>query len=192
MGGRGSGNHYHWWREGKKTVVEDCQALDANRWTRDGVLRAGAQVAGSCHWTYRDGRECSIGYIMRAPPGAQPVLRLSYSWTHPGTGEKEPIEYVVRLTTTRPRFGGLRWWFVCPLLVNGQGCYRRVGRLYLPPGCRYFGCRHCHALTYTSCQQHDKRVDFLRRNPEVLERLAADLEGASVAQLGLLLKALKV
>jgi hypothetical protein len=66
-----------------------------------------------------------------------------------------------------------------------------VGKLYLPPHCRYFGCRHCHDLTYTSCQQHDKRVDFLRRNPEVLQSMATNLKGASVAQLGLLLKAMK-
>lgn len=49
----------------------------------------------------------------------------------------------VWLTATRPRFGGLRWWFVCPLVVKGRSCKRRVGKLYLPPHGRYFGCRHC-------------------------------------------------
>jgi hypothetical protein len=62
----------------------------------------------------------------------------------------------VELTTTRPRFGGLRWWFVCPLLVSGRPCRRRVGKLYLPPRARYFGCRHCYDLTYTSCQESRK------------------------------------
>jgi hypothetical protein len=31
-----------------------------------------------------------------------------------------------------------------------------VGELHLPPHGRYFGCRHCHDLTYTSCQESRK------------------------------------
>ena len=44
-------------------------------------------------------------------------------------------------------FGGERWWFTCPLKVNDVNCNRRVGKLYLPPGANYFGCRSCHELT---------------------------------------------
>jgi hypothetical protein len=80
----------------------------------------------------------------------------------------------VRIATTRPRFGGLRWWFICPLIVNGRRCNRRVGKLYLPPAARYFGCRHCHDLTYTSCQEHDKRIDALRRHPKLMDALLRD------------------
>src|SRR5262249_13469992 len=101
------------------------------------------------------------------------------------------FDYRVGLTTTRPRFGGLRWWFICPLVVNGYPCGRRVGKLYLPPGGRYSGCRHCCDLTYASCQQHDKRVDRLRKDPEALRRLLAeDPERASFTQLCLIIKAL--
>jgi hypothetical protein len=53
------------------------------------------------------------------------------------------------LEGTAQHFGGVRWWFLCPL----AGCGRRVAKLYLPPGGRYFGCRRCHRLTYTSCQE---------------------------------------
>ena len=28
-----------------------------------------------------------------------------------------------------------------------------MAKLHLPPGGRYFGCRHCHELTYTSSQE---------------------------------------
>jgi hypothetical protein len=31
-----------------------------------------------------------------------------------------------------------------------------VGKLYLPPGGSYYGCRHCHRLTYTSSQESGK------------------------------------
>jgi hypothetical protein len=68
----------------------------------------------------------------------------------------EALDYRLRLTATRPRYGGLRWWFVCPLVANGLPCGRRVGKLYLPPGGRYYGCRHCYRLTYTSCRESRK------------------------------------
>jgi hypothetical protein len=47
----------------------------------------------------------------------------------------------------------LRWWFVCPLILGGVPCGRRVGKLHLPPQGRYFGCRRCHGLTYASCRE---------------------------------------
>ncbi len=84
------------------------------------------------------------------------------------------MELPIRLETTPLHFGGHRWWGICPLVVNNVPCNRRVGKLYLPPGDRYFGCRHCHRLTYRSAQEHDKRVDALRRNPMVLNAIMAD------------------
>jgi hypothetical protein len=67
------------------------------------------------------------------------------------------------MTRARAQFGRLRWWFVCPLLVRGEACNRRVAKLYLPPSSRYFGCRHCYRLTYTSCQESHKYDGVYRR-----------------------------
>ena len=47
--------------------------------------------------------------------------------------------------------------------TGGRSCGRRVGKLYLPPGGRYYGCRYCHELTYTSCQESHKYGGLLRR-----------------------------
>ncbi len=85
-----------------------------------------------------------------------PAVQLSYSWVRSGRQEPEYAAYEVQLTTTPQRFGGVRWWFLCPLLVFGRPCDRRVGKLYLPGDGRYFGCRQCHELTYTSCQESHK------------------------------------
>jgi hypothetical protein len=118
-------------------------------------------------------------------------VRLWYSWVWTATQQEESANYSVQLATTRPRFGGLRWWFICPLVVNGRACGRRVGKLYLPPGGRYFGCRHCHELTYRSAQEHDKRVDDLRQNPEALLAFAEDPEALDWSRLMLALKAIR-
>jgi hypothetical protein len=162
MGGSGSGNYYHWWRPSKKTVAEACLSLDANRWMREGILRAGIQRSGSVQWSYRDGRQCSISFAVVTLERSSPLVHLSYKRTQNGTEETETLDYGVRLVTTRPRFGGLRWWFVCPLAINGRTCNRRVGKLYLPPRGRYFGCRHCYDLTYTTCQESRKHTRFYR------------------------------
>jgi hypothetical protein len=191
MGGSGSGNNYHWWRPAKKTTVEACLSIDANRWMREGILKAGIHLRGSWRWVYHSGRENTIGYEVNTLDQARPFVRLSYTLTRAATQEREALDYRVALTTTRPRFGGLRWWFVCPLVVKGRACGRRVGRLYLPPRSRYFGCRHCHELTYASAQTHDKRVDALRRNPELLAAIVESPGAAIDGRLILALKALR-
>jgi hypothetical protein len=44
------------------------------------------------------------------------------------------------MASSRPPFGGLRWWFVCPHLN------RRVRKLYLPLGGRHFWSRRAYEL----------------------------------------------
>ena len=189
MGGPGSGNHYHWWRPTKRTTVEQCRSLDAGRWMREDILKAGVRHAGGWCW-FRDAartqRTADISYEVNTSD-APPWLRLSYTFAASG----EAVDYRVPLVTTRPRFGGLRWWFVCPLVVGGRPCGRRAGKLYLPPGGRYFGCRRCHELTYESVQRHDARVDALRRNPDELCRMLDDPARLDAARLLLALKALR-
>lgn len=65
------------------------------------------------------------------------------------------------LTTTTPRFGGLRYWFLCPR------CGRRVGKLY---HVERWACRRCHNLAYQS--QHLSKHPILR-GFQLLERLDA-------------------
>jgi hypothetical protein len=50
-----------------------------------------------------------------------------------------------------------------------------VSKLYMPPGERYFLCRHCYGLAYSSSQEHDKRRDWLRHLD--YDTLAAMLHG---------------
>jgi hypothetical protein len=153
VGGPGSGNFNHKWRPPKKTTAEECLSLDASEWTCEGILRAGVRRAGIWHWIYPSGRECSIGYEMNTLDGADAWVRLDYSCRVPPPGPALPESYTVGLTTTRPPYAGLRWWFVCPLESDGRPCSRRVRKLYLPTDSTNFGCRHGHRLSYTSSQR---------------------------------------
>jgi len=156
MGGYGSGR---WGWHCKKTTVEKCLQLDTDRLNREGMLSWGLRWLGIWRWTYADGATCSISLEVNTTDQARPWVRLFYT----DKRKEQDVDYRVMLQTTRPHFGGWRWWFTCPLVVNGQSCGRRVRKLYLPPRGLYFGCRHCYDLTYTSCQESDKRVSALRR-----------------------------
>lgn len=67
----------------------------------------------------------------------------------------------IPIVTTRPHFGGERFWFKCE-------CGRRVAKLYLPLFQKEFCCRWCYNLTYRSAQTHHSGVNFLARHPAEL------------------------
>jgi hypothetical protein len=93
-----------------------------------------------------------------------------------GGGELEDVNEAVRILRAPCRFGGARPYFVCPGVVNGRACGRRVAKLYGPS--RYFLCRHCNRLAYTSQSEGD--LDrALRRANKIRQRLGGDTGMAS-------------
>jgi hypothetical protein len=116
-------------------------------------------------------------------------LSQGYTFTH----IQEWMVYTIRLQTTRPCFGGLRWWFTCPLLRLRESCNQRLSKLYLPPCGHYYSCRYCYDLTYQSTQEDDKRVDFYRQHPEAVMAALESLQNSRTdyAKVLLALKALR-
>jgi hypothetical protein len=80
-------------------------------------------------------------------------------------GIEREVSYTIEVVSDPCRFGGTRRYLRCPLVRGSEACGRRAGKLFLPPGGRYFGCRTCYNLTYQSVQQHDQRVDKISRLP---------------------------
>ncbi|MDP9375271.1 MAG: hypothetical protein M3Q65_23040 [Chloroflexota bacterium] len=160
MGGYGSGR---WGAHTKRAVVEECLVLDIDDLARRHVL-ARHQLWHRLGWhDAATGREtASLEVCATSDEGGRTALLLRYAEHRPG--RRDEVHEWVPLQATRPRFGGVRWWLTCPLAVGGRPCNRRVRKLYYPPGRRYFGCRHCHRLTYRSCQES-----------HVYDRLAAQL-----------------
>ena len=111
MGGLGSGN---WDRFGSKTLVEGCLYLDVNQFNREGWLQTGQW--SNLKWT----NGANIGVKTMAS-----AIELSYTISR--DGQSEQVHYQVALTWTQCNYGGKRPWFICP----GEGCGRRVGKLYL-------------------------------------------------------------
>jgi hypothetical protein len=74
-----------------------------------------------------------------------------------------PMNDRIRLVTTQLTYAGRRWWPPCAMGREDDGPPRRVGKLYLPSGGKYFGNRQAYGLTYASCQKSRKNDSLLRR-----------------------------
>jgi hypothetical protein len=149
MGGPRSGR---WRSHDKGITVEECLVLSMADLVRQQFVVPRGWTSGSLSWKRTGEAEpfATIGFEADISASCA-WMRLHY------TANGNPVDYRVRLTSTRPNFGGVRWWFVCPLVRADGGPPRRVAKLYLPPGQVYFGSREAHGLTYTSCQEsHDR------------------------------------
>ena len=165
MAGLGSG-----WRGSKKTTVEDSLCLSIAALVKKKGLVPGSWTRGTWQWSFEDSEpHARIGYEANLVDLGAAWLKLTY------TANGNPMDYSVRLGTTQPTYGGRRWWFLCPLARKDGGPPRRVAKLYLPPGGKYFGSRQTHGLAYTSCQESGKYDGLYRR-------LAADM-GMDVASI---------
>jgi hypothetical protein len=155
MGGLGSGRPSGSGRD----TVEACRAIDVNRLHREGCLHAG--WVGGWQWT-RDGeRVALIGLRAEAD-----VLHLTYRG-----GEREDVAETVRIVRVPCRFGGTRPYFICPGMVNGIACGRRVAKLHAPG--LYFLCQRCCRLGHAS-QSENARDRALRRASKIKERLGGE------------------
>lgn len=70
--------------------------------------------------------------------------RVGTGWAQTFTLEGAPCPY-----------GGLRWWFRCPVV----GCGKRRAKLYRP-WLSWWGCRECYGLTYTSRARYSGRTKW--------------------------------
>lgn len=151
MGGYGSG------RPGWHPKADQFRSIDVNRLRKAGSLKAGK--SGGWQWTVDGEKVASIS--MRAEPAR---LILIYR-IRPGGGDWESVEEPITLTESSCHYGGTRPWFLCPGVRNGRWCGKRVGKLYL--GQRYFVCRHCLRLAYSSqseepMDRHNRRANKIR------------------------------
>ena len=145
-GGRGVWN--------RKTRVDEARAIDVLDLQRKGVFRKNVGMIWKLSWS-REGEEvASVSYRVESEEGNPSGLRFMYSTTDNETGEKKDYNYTISVESTPCNYGGKRWWYICPLVVNGISCGRRCRIIYMPPGAKCFGCRECHQLTYESRQRH--------------------------------------
>jgi hypothetical protein len=92
-------------------------------------------------------------------------------------GEWDDVEETVRIVRVPCHLGGARPYFICPGVVNGVTCGRRIAKLYYRG--RYFVCRHCHRLAHAS-QREGGWERALRRANKLRQRLGGKSGAASL------------
>jgi len=159
MGGLGSGRRSGFGRD----TVEGSRVLDGIRLHRAGCLQEG--YSGGWQWA-RDGE--AVASIRMHCDGR--ALHLSYRRRSNG-GVWEDVSEAIAIRRVACRFGGVRPYLICPGIVNGIRCDRRVLKLY--GAGRYFLCRHCWRLRHAS--QSESPLDRSIRRAEKLRcRLGAE------------------
>ena len=124
------------------------------RWTRSGESEPWAEV--------------ELRLELRAHGG---TAWLRYDIEH-ATRPTGPQHYSISMVATPCRFGGQRWWWICPATL------RRVSKLYLPNGGQRFLSRGAYRLAYAS-QRQDPIGRMHDRSRKLYTRLGADYGGLS-------------
>jgi len=143
-------------------TVKEYPSISVNWLKRNNYLKFGT-YSGNKGWTTRQSNR-DLGDVGFDVVILEDISLIRFRYAVIDKYSKEiKFDYTVKLVSTPCNYGGKRWWFLCPLLINNSQicCNRRVGFLYL--GAEYFGCRHCHNLTYTSCQESHKYDAMLRK-----------------------------
>ena len=148
-GGRGVWN--------RKNRVDEVRSIDILDLQRKEVFSKGSTWSWTSSWSRNGEVVASISYRVESGGNGPTGLRFMYTITDNETGEKKDYNYIIPVVSTPCNYGGKRWWFICPLVVNGRACQRRCRIVYMPPGAKYFGCRECHQLTYESRQRHREK-----------------------------------
>lgn len=146
-----------------RAIAEQSNAFKISFLKKHGYLNKDySYMSGGISWSFGySEKKNSINYSVHRDNWEtnrdEAYVRLKYMHTDYWTGEKSDMDFKIPLTTTPCYFGGVRYWFVCPLFKNGQYCGRRVGVLYAIG--KWFGCRHCGRIAYNS-QFEGKRFRF--------------------------------
>jgi len=151
MGGPGSGE---WCRWDKKKTAESQKKIDIRLLKNKGYFQPG--TVGFLSWSCNDEITGLIVYRMEAD---RIILKYQY---HPRDREWEQVNQEILFDPTPCNYGGYRKWFLCP------HCLRRVAILY--GAGKYFFCRLCYNLTYTS-QQENHADRLMRKARNIRKRL---------------------
>jgi len=106
----------------KRVCLEDGLKLDLNQLIRDGIVVSGALTSRTIFWQVARSRETVGVAVITADLTVCPRIRV----------RMRGLDQTIDLIPQRRHFGGLQWYFRCPVLG------RRVSVLWKPPGAARF------------------------------------------------------
>jgi hypothetical protein len=153
------------WYYNKKATVEASCNLTIFQLKKGGMLEGGRSAMTVTWVSTNTGRKTHV--TLEVYMTSEPYVRFKYSLTD-REGISTPYDSEVSLTTTPCNYGGVRYWFACPV------CGRRVGGLYLAPGGRNFVCRRCNNLSYRS--RNRSRIESFGHTSRQIDKLRSQIK----------------
>lgn len=150
MGGRGSGRRFHYH---PKITAESQRRIDVRWLKKQGHFTP--NTIGTLKWEWGNKQIGFVVYYMEAD-----LMITFYPFLN--HGKWEHIAQKICFDKTPCNYGNLRSWLLCP------GCSKRVAILY--GAGKFFLCRHCCNLTYSS-QQECREYRLLRKARNIRLRL---------------------
>lgn len=152
MGGYSSGRY----RERNRGTVNAAIRLDIRAMRRQGFLQPGAVTSGAQRWTWEaTGEETgsvSVSVNLTDPEAGLALVRFTLNG--------DPRSQEIRIESRPMRYGGRRFYFVCPRTLRRCEVLPMVGGV--------FASRQAHRLTYHS--QSLTALDRLRDRSWKLEK----------------------
>lgn len=141
MGGYGSG--YRLLTRKHDITLDDCLFLDVNLLMRLGAITESSSSSGVWKWVNpRTGvLRSSVRYEANTLNMEVSYLRLIYRLKETG----QILDYEIKILRTHPPYGGVRFWFECPVTK------KRVAKLYfMPHQYGIYVSRHASRIYYAS------------------------------------------
>lgn len=128
-------------------------------------VRAGVEEGGAAEWSMSwAAGKWQVKFHINACDRSNAWIVLAHeSRTEPARDQL----YRIALTWTKPPYGGLRWWFLCPRTG------RRCTKLFLPRGGHRFWSRQAYGLGY-ACQRMSRESRLMWRARELHRQLGGD------------------
>jgi len=152
----------------------DCKRIDISELYKAGMFKKNTTV--TIEWS---GFFCSLNKEIENKVVLQKIankdaVEIGYFTFH--NDERQRWTYLIKLSQKPSNLGGFRYYFICPLTVNGIPCRKRVSVLYKPDHENYFGCRHCHQIIYSTQLFNPKSSSYTEIKRQIVERKNEELE----------------
>ncbi len=143
-------------------TVDNCLAIDTVLLRREGMLDEASDHHLSRKWR--------VGHTMAADLVISTIFTggIAYPFLHiQGEAFGERVRQTVRLVSKPMRFGGKRWYFLCP------STKRLCCKLILPPTGQHFASVKAFGMAYRS--QRDDAVTRAQKSLNRLQRTSSEL-----------------
>jgi hypothetical protein len=146
-----------------RAIIDDGLRFAVHGMVAQRIAAGDTHFSGVSNWARNGKRIASVSYSVEVVAEDHANLRLRYQ-----AGDK-PVDYFIALVGEPCRFGGRRWFAICPRTG------RKVSKLYNPAGATQFLARSAWCVAYRSQNTSATGIDRpCNARNRILDKLHSD------------------